>query len=237
MSGVPIIEVRGLTKAFSGRAVLDGVDLVIRSGEFTALLGPSGVGKTTLIRCIAGLIRPDRGDIRIDGKDVAALSRMERRRVAMVFQQFNLVPRLTALDNVLAGRLGHVSMWRGVTRRFERADRLLALGCLDRVGLLAQATQRADTLSGGQQQRVAIARALAQAPEVILADEPVASLDPATGTEVLDLLKNICDEAGLALFCSLHQVGLAGKYAQRTLSLKAGKLFEGAVAVGASTEI
>jgi phosphonate transport system ATP-binding protein len=162
--------------------------------------------------------------VRLDGGNVAALRGASRRRVAVVFQQFNLVTRLSALENVLAGRLGHVPAWRGMLRRFRRADRLFALECLQRVGLLDQALQRADTLSGGQQQRVAIARALAQQPEVIVADEPIASLDPRTGEGILQLLREICHADRVAVVCSLHQTALARQFADRVVGLANGRL-------------
>jgi phosphonate transport system ATP-binding protein len=146
------------------------------------------------------------------------------REVAVIFQQFNLVNRLTALENVLAGRLGYVPAWRGLLRRFDRSDRLLALECLDRVGLIELAPRRADTLSGGQQQRVAIARALAQRPTLIVADEPVASLDPNASTGVLDLLHGIARSEGVAVVCSLHQVHLARAYADRIVGLSSGRV-------------
>ena len=158
------------------------------------------------------------------GQPVATLQGYARRRIAVVFQQFNLAIRLTALENVLAGRLGYVPPWRGWLRQFERADRLLALECLDRVGLLAQAQQRADTLSGGQQQRVAIARALAQKPGLIVADEPVASLDPNASAGVLDLLRGIARSEGVAVVCSLHQVPFARAYADRIIGLSHGRV-------------
>ena len=173
---------------------------------------------------MAGLTAPDCGTVKLDGTDIAALHRRERRRIAVVFQQFNLVGRLTALDNVLAGRLGHVPAWRGMLRRFGRDDRLIAMECLERVGLLTHARQRADTLSGGQQQRVAIARALAQRPEVILADEPIASLDPKIGAGILELLRGICHDDGVAVICSLHQVHLAQTHADRIIGLSHGHM-------------
>lgn len=220
----PLLQVRDLGHTYGGRPVLTGVNLAVQRGEFVALLGPSGAGKTTLIKCITGLITPERGQVRVTGVPLALMQGRERRRVAVVFQQFNLVRRLSALDNVLAGRLGHVSAWRGWLRRFERADRLWALQCLDRVGLLAQAGQRADTLSGGQQQRVAIARALAQRAELIVADEPVASLDPAISAGILELLQRICTDDGVAVVCSLHQLHLAQQFAQRLVGLSAGQV-------------
>jgi len=189
-----VIAADGLTKRYPPDVTaLAGVTFAVAPGEFVAVLGPSGAGKTTLFRCLTGLTRPDRGTIRIDGRDVWASSRelsQARRSVALIFQQFNLIRRLTALENVLVGRLAHVPTWRVLARRFTRADRQLALGCLDTVGLLDKAAVRADQLSGGQQQRVAIARALAQRAKVILADEPVASLDPESSATVLQSLRS-----------------------------------------------
>jgi len=218
------LEVAGLAKAYEGKSAIEGIGFKVRAGEFVAVLGPSGAGKTTLFRCMTGLLTPDRGTVRNGDRDVMQLRGRERRHVAVVFQQFNLINRLSALDNVLAGRLGHVAAWRGWSRRFERSDRLLALDCLDRVGLLDQAGQRADTLSGGQQQRVAIARALAQQPDAIVADEPVASLDPKIGSGILDLLREICHRDGVAVVCSLHQMHLARTYADRIVGLANGRI-------------
>ncbi|MDG3442569.1 phosphonate ABC transporter ATP-binding protein [Nitrospirillum amazonense] len=229
----PLMRADGLAKAFNGHTALADVSFSVRAGEVVAVLGPSGAGKTTLFRCLAGLAPPDAGSVRVGGQDIARAAGRDRwrlaRDVAVVFQQFNLVGRLTALDNVLAGRLGHVPAWRGWSHRFDRADRLLALECLDRVGLLAKAGQRADTLSGGQQQRVAIARALAQRPRLIVADEPVASLDPATAAGVLDLLRDIARDAqgndgGVGVVCSLHQVDLARAAADRIIGLAGGRV-------------
>ena len=174
-AGVTRMIADGVTKSFGQVVAIEDVGFKVEEHEFLAVLGPSGSGKTTLFRCLTGLLLPDRGTVRIDDHDVTTLRGGSRRRIAVVFQQFNLVNWLTAFQNVLAGRLGHVPAWRGLTRRFNRTDKLLALECLSRVGLLAQASQRADTLSGGQQQRVAIARALAQRPTLIVADEPIAS--------------------------------------------------------------
>jgi phosphonate transport system ATP-binding protein len=213
--------VDGLSKSFGGRAAIAEVSLAVDEHEFVAVLGPSGAGKTTLFRCIAGLLAPDRGTVRHDADDAR---RNARRRVAVIFQQFNLVSRLTALENVLAGRLGYVPAWRGLLRRFARADRLIALECLDRVGLLDHAMARADRLSGGQQQRVAIARALAQQPRLILADEPVASLDPSAADGVMALLKSIARSDGVAILCSLHQVPFARAYADRIIGLSQGRV-------------
>ncbi len=227
MTSTPaLFEVRGAGKAFSGRPAIEGVSFRVQRGEFLAVLGPSGAGKSTLFRCLAGLTPMDAGSSHLNGLDVAAFKGRQRRHIAVVFQQFNLVSRLTALENVLAGRLGYTAAWRGWLRRFTRADLLLALECLERVGLLTQAAQRADTLSGGQQQRVAIARALAQQPDVIIADEPVASLDPRIGAGILELLRSIChaDAEGVAVICSLHQPHFARHYADRVVGLKSGRI-------------
>ena len=219
-----LLDVEQVSHSFGPRRVLEDVSLQVQRGEFVALLGPSGAGKTTLMRCISGLLRPDQGRVRVAGDDPALARGRARSRVAVVFQQFNLVRRLSALDNVLAGRLGQVAAWRGVLRQFEPADRLWAMQCLERVGLLDHAGQRADTLSGGQQQRVAIARALAQRAELIVADEPVASLDPVISAGILALLQNICSDDGVAVICSLHQLHLAQAHAQRLVGLSGGRV-------------
>ncbi len=222
------LVIRDLSKDLAGRRVLAGVDLTVTPGEVVALLGPSGAGKTTLFRCVTRLIEPDAGVVRLDGADLAALSGRElvaaRRRIGLVFQQFNLVRRLSAVDNVLAARLAAVPVWRAVLRRFPDADRQDALSALDRVGLLDHAYTRADRLSGGQQQRVAIARALVQDPALILADEPVASLDPETAAGVLALLRDVAAERNAACLVSLHQVDLALRFADRVLGLKDGRI-------------
>jgi phosphonate transport system ATP-binding protein len=230
--GNPVVVVNGLAKAYppSVRAHA-GVSFAVGPGEFVAVLGPSGAGKTTLFRCLTGLTRPDTGTVLIDGRDISRASgrelRAARHDVALIFQQFNLIRRLTAVQNVLAGRLPVIPTWRVVLRRFARADRQLALGCLDTVGLLDRASARADQLSGGQQQRVAIARALAQNAKVILADEPVASLDPESSATVLESLRAAA-AAGVAVIASLHQVHLATRYADRIIALRSGVLIEDA---------
>ena len=218
------LRVKSISKAYGASFAIEDVSFEARQGEFLAVLGPSGAGKTTLFRCMTGLVIPDLGTVQLADAARTPLHGRERRRIALVFQQFNLVTRLTALQNVLAGRLGYVASWRGWLRRFDRADRLLALECLDRVGLLGKAGQRADTLSGGEQQRVAIARALAQQPDVIIADEPVASLDPQISAGIMELLSEICHNDGVALVCSLHQLHLAQAYADRIVGLSGGHL-------------
>jgi phosphonate transport system ATP-binding protein len=223
-SNPAVLEVETLGKSFGELLIITDVTFGVHSGEFVAVLGPSGAGKTTLFRCIAGLIAPSEGRVRVRGADTRGLRRRQRCDIAVVFQQFNLIGRRSALGNVLAGRLGQVSAWRGMSGRFSREDKLWALECLDRVGMLDHAERRADTLSGGQQQRVAIARAIAQRPGVILADEPVSSLDPQTSRDVLDLLRDICRKERVAVVSSLHQVDLARACADRIVGLANGRV-------------
>ena len=215
-----------VTKRYGTTLALDDVSFVVDPGEFVALLGPSGAGKSTLFRCVTRLVAPDTGVVRVLGRDMSALGgqelRLARRDVGLIFQQFNLIGRLSAMDNVLAGRMGHASTLRVMLRQFTRADRQLALAALDRVGLLERASQRADSLSGGQQQRVAIARVLAQQARLLLADEPVSSLDPQSAENVLGILRNIARETGIAVVCALHQVDLARRYADRVVALRSG---------------
>ena len=225
------VQVEHLTKRYDGVTALADVSFAVEPGEFVAVLGPSGAGKTTLFRCVTGLTRPDRGSVLVRGRDICAIRgrelRAARQDVALIFQQFNLVRRLSALHNVLAGRLARLPTWRVLLRRFARPDRQRALACLDAVGLLDRAYARADQLSGGQQQRVAIARALAQEATVVLADEPVSSLDPESATAVLDALRVVA-RAGVAVVASLHQVHLATAYADRIIALRAGRVIEDA---------
>ena len=201
----------------------------VAAGEVVAILGASGAGKTTLFRCLTRLAQSDDGrDLSSAGMPCESLDgrqlSMARSEVGLIFQQFNLIRRLSALDNVLAGRLGDVPTWRVMLRRFPRKDRQLALAALDRVGMLSYALQRADSLSGGQQQRVAIARALAQQSRFVLADEPVASLDPETAKSVLSILRDIARERMIAVLVSLHQVEFATQFADRVIGLRAGRM-------------
>jgi phosphonate transport system ATP-binding protein len=228
-----MIEVAGLRVVLppAVRAV-DGIDLTVAPGEFVVILGRSGSGKTTFLRAINRLVEPAAGTVRVAGQDVTgaapAALRAVRRRIGMVFQQFNLVRRASVLDNVLAGRLGYVPALPSLLGRFPASDRALALDCLARVGLAHLAARRADTLSGGEQQRVAIARALAQAPSVILADEPTASLDPALTADIMGILRAINVERGLTLVVSQHQLETALAYATRIVGLRAGRVaFDG----------
>jgi len=231
-----LIEVSGLRVVLPPAAViLDGIDLTVRPGEFLVVLGRSGAGKTTLLRAINRLVEPTAGVVRVAGRAVTGASAAElreaRRRMGMIFQQFNLVRRLPVIDNVLAGRLGGVPSLPSLFGVFPREDRELAMDCLAQVGLAAMAERRADKLSGGEQQRVAIARALAQQPSVILADEPTASLDPALTGSIMDILRNINRERGLTLMVSQHQLETALAYASRIVGLRRGRVcFDGAPA-------
>ncbi len=212
------VRVERLTKRYGETVTaLADVSFSIEPGEFVAVLGPSGAGKTTLFRCLTGLTRPDGGSVIVRGRDICAIRgrqlRAARQDVALIFQQFNLVRRLTALHNVLAGRLARLPTWRVVLRRFARPDRQRALACLDAVGLLDRAYARADELS--------------QEATVVLADEPVASLDPESAAVVLDTLRVVA-RTGVAVVASLHQVHLAAAYADRIIALRAGRVVENA---------
>jgi len=227
-----MIEVAGLRVVLPPSTVaLDGVDLTIRRGELVVVLGRSGAGKTTFLRCLNRLVEPTAGTIRVAGRAVTGAGVAEvrdvRRHIGMVFQQFNLVRRASVIENALAGRLGYVPSLASVFGRFPREDRELARACQDQVGLGHLAERRADTLSGGEQQRVAIARALAQRPEVILADEPTASLDPALTSSIMDTLKAI-NRSGLTLVVSQHQLETALAYATRIVGFRRGRIaFDG----------
>lgn len=212
------------------RAVLPA-SISVPKGQFLVLLGPSGAGKSTLLRCLNGLVKPTQGDVIVDGlgsifRDSRTL-REHRKRTGMIFQQHHLIGRLTSLQNVMLGRISAHGALRTMFP-LPRADRLLALQSLERVGLLDRALDRADELSGGQQQRIGIARAMAQQPQIVLADEPVASLDPATGERVLADLHRICREDGITAIVSLHQIELARRFADRVIGLANGRIvFEG----------
>ena len=221
------LEELGMTFPGGVRA-LDGISLEVREGEFLAVLGLSGSGKTTLLRCINRLIDPTEGRIWIFGQEVTALQgsqlRALRRRVAMIFQQFNLVRRQTVFTNVLSGALGRSSLLPSLLLSFPTQERERAAAALDRVGLAGRDSSRADALSGGEQQRVAIARALMQDPQLILADEPVASLDPALRHSVMRHIEALNREEGLTVLCSLHDIDLVARYATRLVALRDGRL-------------
>jgi phosphonate transport system ATP-binding protein len=227
-----MLTVEHLVKDYPGATrALEDVNIKVRDGEFLVLIGLSGSGKSTLLRCINRLVEPTSGRIVLDDLDITAAQgsdlRKIRRSVGMIFQQFNLVKRSSVLTNVLTGRLGYVSQWQSLLAHFGEEDYRRALINLERVGLRERAHQRADRLSGGQQQRVAIARALMQEPKIMLADEPVASLDPATSHSVLKYLQQINRE-GMTVICSLHFLSLARTYGTRVIALKGGRLmFDG----------
>jgi phosphonate transport system ATP-binding protein len=241
---VTILEIKDLHKAYGEKTrVLRGINLQIEQGEFVCIIGLSGAGKSTLLRCVNRLIEASSGAILVpralsglgaDGAkaDVLKLDaeqlRLLRRRVGMVFQQFNIVKRLSVIENVLSGGLGYQPRLRSMLRIFSREEKRQALINLKRVGLLDHAYKRADQLSGGEQQRVAIARTLMQQPAIILADEPVASLDPRLSRVVLDILKRVCREDGITALVSLHALELTREYADRVIGLKQGQiLFDG----------
>ena len=227
-----MLVIENLIKDYPGNVRgVDNLSLTIKDGEFVVLIGLSGSGKSTLLRCINRLIEPTSGRIMLDGVDITAANAAElrriRRNIGMIFQQFNLVKRSSVLTNVMTGRLGYMSGWKSALRRYGDEDYERALINLDRVGLRERAHQRSDRLSGGQQQRVGIARALMQEPKILLADEPVASLDPATSHSVLKYLQQINRE-GMTVICSLHFLSLARQYGTRVVALKGGRLmFDG----------
>jgi len=224
------IIINNIEKKFeNGPKVLNGINLKVESGSFTVILGPSGAGKSTLLRLINGLIMPTKGEIFVDNLKVTKQNLREiRGNVGMVFQQFNLVNRLSVMTNVLVGRLKERSWVKSVLYLFKKEDLSFAYECLKRVGLENKCWDRTDKLSGGQQQRVGIARSLAQNPKVILADEPVASLDPVTTEEIMHLLKEICLQDKITLLVSLHQVELAKRYADRIIGINSGAVvFDG----------
>lgn len=225
------IEVRQACKTFRpARQALRDVTLNIAPGEMVALLGASGSGKSTLLRCLCGLELLDAGSVVLQGQvlqergHLAPGVRGLRRHTGIIFQQFNLIGRISLLANVLTGLLPHVPLWRSLLGRFDDEERLVAMRALEAVGLAEHALQRASTLSGGQQQRAAIARALVQGARVLLADEPVASLDPESTRRVMDILQGLCRQQGITLVISLHSVAIARQYCSRIVALRDGEL-------------
>jgi phosphonate transport system ATP-binding protein len=228
-----VLKIEHLTKIYeNGFKALDNISLEVPDGQFISIIGLSGSGKSTLLRCINRLVEPTSGRVVWNGTDVTAASqddlRQIRRRIGMIFQQFNLVTRSSVLTNVLSGRLGYVNPAWSLFNRFPKEDVQRAIQKLERVGIADKVLNRADELSGGQQQRVGIARALMQEPELMLADEPVASLDPVLAHTIMQYLEQINKEDGVTVICSLHFLDLVQRYADRVIALKDGKLvFEG----------
>ena len=232
MSDAAVLSIRNVSKTFGARRALDDVSLDVSRGEMIALIGPSGSGKSTLLRAISGLARVDAGAGRIDafGAPVQAKGKVSdqvrdaRIRIGFIFQQFNLVGRLTLFSNVALGSLGRIGFWPGLLGRWPQETKAAAMAALARVGVAEYAAQRANTLSGGQQQRGAIARALVQKAKIILADEPVASLDPVSARKVMEILRDLNADDGLTVVVTLHQVDYALRYCGRVVALKGGKV-------------
>jgi phosphonate transport system ATP-binding protein len=222
-----MLRLENLVKQYrTGDRALDGIDLEVPKGQVMALIGPSGAGKSTLIRCVNRLVEPTSGKIFLGDMEITRLGagslRKARRRMGMIFQEYALVERLTVMENVLSGRLGYTGFWRSYFRRFPQTDIDEAFRLLARVGLDHMVDKRADELSGGQRQRVGIARALIQNPELLLVDEPTASLDPKTSRQIMRLIAELCDERGLAAIINIHDVLLAEMFARRIVGLQAG---------------
>jgi len=224
-----MLRIENLRKRYkTGDLALRGVSFSVPAGQTVGLIGPSGAGKSTLIRCINRLIEPTEGTIHLNDQEITRLGRRQlnlaRRNIGMIFQEYALVERLTVMENVLSGRLGYVSFWRSYLRRFPPADIEKAFQLLDRVGLGDHANKRADALSGGQRQRVGIARALEQDPELLLVDEPTASLDPKTSRQIMRLICEVCGERNLPAIINIHDVLLAQNFVDRVVGLTAGEV-------------
>ena len=225
----------------NGLHALKNVSLEINQGEFVAIIGLSGAGKSTLLRTINRMHDISEGSLIVNGQEIKNLKgkdlRTFRRKVGMVFQSFNLVTRTTVINNVLTSRVPDMPLWKSIIGLYSKEDKIIALEALDKVGILDKAYVRADQLSGGQQQRVALARTLAQKPEIILADEPVAALDPITATQVMDDFKKINKELNMSVLINIHHVDLALKYADRVIGIKAGEIIYDGAAKDVTNEV
>jgi len=224
-----LLKIKGLHKTYpGGDTALNGIDIELKEGEIAAVIGPSGAGKSTLIRCINRLVEPSSGEILLNDTKITSLDKKElkenRRKMGMIFQEYALVERLTVMENVLSGRLGYVSFWRAWLRKFPQKDINQAYKLLERLGLKDHVNKRADQLSGGQRQRVGIARALIQEPELLLVDEPTASLDPKTARNIMSLITNMAEERNLAALINIHDVLLAQEYVSRIIGMREGKI-------------
>ena len=227
VGGAPLLAVAGLAKVYpTGKKALGGVDVVIDRPQLVAVIGSSGAGKSTFIRCINRLVEPTAGSVRLNGEDIVALDRKglraARRRIGMIFQEYNLVERLSVMQNVLSGRLGYTGLFASLRYRFPPEDIQAAFALLDRVGLDGYHNQRADALSGGQRQRVGIARALMQRPDLLLLDEPTASLDPKTSRQIMRLVRELVAERQTPAIINIHDVALARAHADRIIGMKDG---------------
>ncbi len=224
-----MLNIENLYKTYSGGdTALQGVNIELKKGEIAAVIGPSGAGKSTLIRCINRLVESSRGKIYLKDKEINSLTKKElketRRNIGMIFQEYALVERLTVMENVLSGRLGYISFWRAWLRKFPQQDINQAFNLLKRLGLKDQVNKRADQLSGGQRQRVGIARALIQDPELLLVDEPTASLDPKTARNIMNLITSMAEERNLAALINIHDVLLAKEYVNRIIGMRNGEI-------------
>ena len=224
-----MLEIKQLVKKYhTGDLAINGVDLKVEKGQVMALIGPSGAGKSTLIRCVNRLENPTSGEIWLNDENIVKMRsgklRRARRNMGMIFQEYALVERLTVMENVLSGRLGYVGFWRSFLRKFPQSDINAAFGLLEKVGLDTMVNKRADELSGGQRQRVGIARALIQKPDILLVDEPTASLDPKTSRQIMRLITELCEENQLAAIINIHDVALAQMYAERIVGLREGSI-------------
>jgi len=224
-----MLEIKQLIKKYkTGDLAINGVDLTVEKGQVMALIGPSGAGKSTLIRCVNRLENPTSGEIWLKNENIVKMRsgklRRARRNMGMIFQEYALVERLTVMENVLSGRLGYVGFWRSFLRKFPQSDISAAFNLLKKVGLDTMANKRADELSGGQRQRVGIARALIQNPDILLVDEPTASLDPKTSRQIMRLITELCEENQLAAIINIHDVALAQMYAERIVGLREGSI-------------
>jgi len=225
----------------TGDLALKSINLDVPDGEVMALIGPSGAGKSTAIRCINRLVEPTGGTVILNGTEITALGSRElrraRRRIGMIFQEYALVERLTVMENVLSGRLGYVGFWQSFVRKFPRSDVDEAFQLLARVGLDHMADKRADELSGGERQRVGICRALIQSPDLLLVDEPTASLDPKTSRQIMRLIKELCGERKLSAIINIHDVMLAQMFAERVVGLQLGNIVYDGLPTGLSAEV
>lgn len=236
------LSIRGLSKEYvPGKPVLVGIDLDIEARGITAIIGPSGTGKSTLIRCINRLVEPTSGSISFEQQDLVSLDRrrlrLARRHIGMVFQEYNLVERLTVMENLLTGRLGYLSAWKAWTRKYPEHDIRTAFELLEVVGLNGFENQRADSLSGGQRQRVGIARAVMQNPRLLLADEPTSSLDPKTSVEIMQLLVSVGEKYSIPVVINMHDVELAKRFASRIIGMSGGRIVYDGSPAGLTDEV